>query len=323
MMKIKNREPMTTNGYVKSLSDEQLKKLKYNDNHGLIDWDRATHKATPSIDFVLPGLPLGVVGSIVASGGTGKGYVSFELCLGISVSKDLLELGIKNTGDNVLYLSAEDNQTILEHRVASLIDHLDDNELLVAKKHIAIQSISGFADLKLIDQNGNKVDEWVNRLEKACSTRRLVIIDTLRRFHRAEENDSGAMSYLIAILEEIAHKTKCSILFTHHLSKAGTSRGSTVLHANIRWQLYLENMTTKEAENLGVDNDCTHKFVKINSEFSKLNYDKKRGDIWLRRVEGGILIPAVFDSKKDINKKKKEEKKEKQEELAESADDFF
>ena len=313
-MSMKNRKYMNPQEYINSLNPQELEELQYKDLSGLVNWDRAKVKATPPVDFVLPGLPLGKVGSIVATGGTGKGYVSFELCLGIAVAKDIMNLGIKSTGNKVLYISAEDDQDILEHRVASLIDHLTDEEFEIAKEKIAIQSISGYADLQLIDQDANKNQYWIDRLENACKNRRLVIIDTLRRFHRAEENDSGAMSYLLAILEEIAKKTRCSILFTHHISKGGSSRGSTVLHANIRWQIFLEAMTEKESVDLCVSRDVMHNFVKINSEMSKMNYDAKQGDLWLRRVEGGILIPAVFDlvgnNKKD--QKKKEEKKEKE-----------
>lgn len=78
-------------------------------------------------------------------------------------------------------------------------------------------------------------------------------MDTLRRFHQEDENNSAAMSKVIGKLEGIAADTGCSIIFLHHSNKGAAtmgvgdiqqaSRGSSVLVDNIRWQSYLAGMT--------------------------------------------------------------------------------
>ena len=70
------------------------------------------------------------------------------------------------------------------------------------------------------------------------------------------------------------------------------SRGSSVLVDNVRWQMYLSGASKAEADALGIDEAMRGYFVR--EGVSKQNYDKKPEDGWLRRVDGGILIPAEF-----------------------------
>ena len=104
--------------------------------------------------------------------------------------------------------------------------------------------------------------EWFDGLKRAAEGRRLMVLDTLRRFHIEEENASGPMAQVIGRMEAIAADTGCSIVFLHHASKGAAmmgagdqqqaSRGSSVLVDNIRWQSYLSSMTSAEAEEWGV-----------------------------------------------------------------------
>lgn len=133
--------------------------------------------------------------------------------------------------------------------------------------------------------------------------RRLMVLDTLRRFHIEEENASGPMAQVIGRMEAIAADTGCSIVFLHHASKGAammgagdqqqTSRGSSVLVDNIRWQSYLSSMTSAEAEEWGVDDDQRRFFVRFG--VSKANYGAPFADRWFRRHDGGVLKPAVLE----------------------------
>lgn len=278
----------------------------------ILDWDQVIFGDIPELDYVMPGFLAGTVGGIIAQGGTGKSFLGMELGCSM-ISKDLLGLDIKSSNQYITYITAEDPLAILQHRAFALTKHLNSEEREQVKKFLTLQSIQGQTPC-LIDANGYRVEKWISGLKRACLGRRLVIIDTLRKFHQGNENDSGQMSLLLQVLEEIASETDCSILFTHHISKSGTgqtaSRGSSVLVDNIRYQILLEKMSEQEAINFGVDENCRSKFVKINGSASKINYGESGGDHWLRRVEKGILVKAEpFDSPKKIKEKK--EKKEK------------
>lgn len=145
--------------------------------------------------------------------------------------------------------------------------------------------------------------QLIHDLKRAAEGRRLMVLDTLRRFHIEEENASGPMAQVIGRMEAIAADTGCSIVFLHHASKGAAmmgagdqqqaSRGSSVLVDNIRWQSYLSSMTSAEAEEWGVDDDQRRFFVRFG--VSKANYGAPFADRWFRRHDGGVLKPAVLE----------------------------
>ena len=74
--------------------------------------------------------------------------------------------------------------------------------------------------------------EWFDGLKRAAEGRRLMVLDTLRRFHIEEENASGPMAQVIGRMEAIAADTGCSIVFLHHASKGAAIMGSP-LHRGV------------------------------------------------------------------------------------------
>ena len=124
--------------------------------------------------------------------------------------------------------------------------------------------------------------------------KRLVIIDTLRRFHREDENASGPMTSVIDRLEAICLEAKCSLIFLHHTSKnssnyvdkSQSSRGSGVLIDNIRWQGMI-GMTQKEPATFGVKEELLDYLIKF--RVCKQNYGPPLDELWMLRSDGGIL----------------------------------
>lgn len=244
----------------------------------------ATHKpinileafaaAPPPLDYVLPNMVAGTVGALVSPGGAGKSMLALQLAAQIAGGPDLLEVGELPTGP-VIYLPAEDPPTAIHHRLHALGAHLSAEER---------QAVA-------------------DGLKRAAEGRRLMVLDTLRRFHIEEENASGPMAQVIGRMEAIAADTGCSIVFLHHASKGAAmmgagdqqqaSRGSSVLVDNIRWQSYLSSMTSAEAEEWGVDDDQRRFFVRFG--VSKANYGAPFADRWFRRHDGGVLKPAVLE----------------------------
>ena len=261
-----------------------------------MDVGHAFETPPPPLDFVLPGMKAASVGSIVAAGATGKSMLALQLAVALAGGKDTL--GLEAAADwtpgcaDVLYLSGEDPDDILSGRLHSIGSHLDAGQRARVAQHLHIWPLSGV---------GARLDdyEWRRAIEEGAADKRLVILDTLRRFHEKDENDGGEMSAVISLMEKICLASGAAFLFLHHTSKAsalgGTaseqqaSRGSSVLTDNVRWQGNLSTMTEKEAARAGIT-DERRRYVRMS--FPKINYSAPIGDRWFVRGKGGVLLPA-------------------------------
>ncbi|WP_331353040.1 helicase RepA family protein [Cellvibrio sp. UBA7671] len=250
------------------------------------------------VDYVLPNMVAGTVGALVSPGGAGKSMLALQLSLQIAGGPDLLEIGELIQG-TVTYLPAEDPLIAIHHRLHAMGKHMsEDQKQLIASK-LAVFPLIGVLPNIMGSQ-------WRSELLKAAQGCRLMVLDTLRRFHVEEENASGPMSQVVGAMESIAADTGCSIIFLHHASKGAAmsgsgdlqqaSRGSSVLVDNVRWQAYLAGMTQAEAETWGVDESQRAYFVRFG--ISKANYGAPFKERWFRKHEGGILKPAILEPTK-------------------------
>lgn len=247
----------------------------------------------PPLDFVLPGMISGTVGALVAQGGAGKSWIALELAIAVAGGPDLLEIGIERHG-RVLYLPAEDPRLAVSHRLYSARDAVDG----AAVEHLA-------ENLEIVPLMGHGVDlmteAWAEAVERLAEGARLVILDTLRRFHSADENSAGEMARLLGVLEGICERTGASVLFLHHTAKGAAlngagdvqqaSRGSSVLVDNVRGgQLNLSGMSEADARAYDVDPADRRSFIRLVQ--AKANFGPPMPDRWFRRVDGGLLVPA-------------------------------
>lgn len=252
-------------------------------------------------DYVLPGLIPGTVGSIVSPGGQGKSMLALQLAHHVAGGVDMLGLGKLHTGP-VSYLSAEDGGDILHERLHAIGGLLDSQQRNAVASNLTIEDLTRETpDLCRAD--------WLRYLEDHAAISRLVILDTLRSFHSADENDGTAMSVLIGHIRAIAARRQSAIVFLHHSSKAlaisgqgdmqQASRGSSVLTDNIRWQAFLAGMTKEEAAKLtdyefakriNIPDDERGFFVRFG--ISKQNYGAPLNERWFRRKDGGVLHPV-------------------------------
>ncbi len=263
-----------------------------------LDLMAAFTELPPPLDYVLPNMVAGTVGALVSPGGAGKSMLALQLAAQIAGGPDLLEVGELPTGP-VVYLPAEDPPTAIHHRLHALGAHLTAEQRQAVAEGLLIEPLIG--KCPNIMSLG-----WFDFLKRAAEGRRLMVLDTLRRFHIEEENASGPMAQVIGRMEAIAADTGCSIVFLHHANKGAAmmgagdqqqaSRGSSVLVDNIRWQSYLSGMTQAEAEEWGVDGSQRGYFVRYG--VSKANYGAPFQECWFRRHEGGVLKPAVLERQK-------------------------
>ncbi|WP_167631387.1 helicase RepA family protein [Mariprofundus ferrooxydans] len=263
----------------------QVKPLKFN----TVDFMSFCTQEPEPLDFVLPGFLAGTVGALVAPGSTGKSMLALQIAIKIAGGHSPFPLHTK-TGP-VLYLAAEDPAVVLQHRIHKIAKHIGNISLI--SKNLRLAPCDG-----MNIQNAD-VEAGIIASGTGC---RLIILDTLRRFHEDEENDGRAMVAVIAAMERVAKATGASVLFIHHASKSaavngqgGTqqaSRGSSVLVDNIRWQGFLAGMTCDEADERGVP--LTDRRLYVRWGASKINYSAPMQDVWLMRSGGGLLVPADF-----------------------------
>jgi RecA-family ATPase len=259
-----------------------------------LDIYKAFTESPPELDFVLPSLLRGSVGALISPGGVGKSMWALQLAMQVAGGADLLGFGVMETGP-VVYLPAEDPEELLLHRLHSMGSYLTEQQMQNVSDNLCVQSLVGYSP-NILDVR------WKKTLESIAYGNRLLIIDTLRRFHHEDENSSSAMAQVLAQLENIAIRTKCTILFVHHTSKASSSlestvaqqssRGSSVLVDNIRWQAYLSSMNEKEAKRFQIHESQRGMFIKYG--LNKANYGPTFGEKWLSRKKGGVFEVASF-----------------------------
>ena len=275
-----------------------------------------------NLDFVIPGFPMGTVGSLVAAGGSGKSIFALQQGLSIALGRDNLKRG------HVLYLPAEDPITEIGKRLQAIAREwrLTPEEIETATGNFHILNLLGQQpDLLQTDGKDRYIlSGLLNEIAGVISQKspdpvRLLIFDTLRRFNFADENDGGQMAKVLGIMEQICLHVGCSCLFLHHTSKAASmgnatdmqqaSRGSSVLVDNIRFQQFLSPMSKDEcdtyataaAPSITIGEDNRKFFVRWG--ISKQNYGAPVPDRWFQRMDGGILMPVdmVTVSKKKSN----------------------
>ena len=273
----------------------------------LLNLRAAVETSPPPLDFVLPGLLAGTVGALVSQGGAGKTMAALELAIRTTTGLDLLEIeslcdSQLPTG-NVAYLTSEDPAEVLAHRMHAMGKTIPQNVRETLYERLSIAPLNGMRT----DVMSSVWQAWITDIAKNS---RLVIIDTLRRFHVSDENDGGAMAELMGWFEALCHETRTTVLFLHHSSKAGAlaggdtqqaARGSSVLTDNARWQCNLVGMSEKEATKFEGISDHRH-YVRL--IFAKYNYVAPIPDVWLRRSTGGVLVPARLEPAQTKDDKK-------------------
>lgn len=265
-----------------------------------LDLRRAVEHKPKPLDFVLPGFKSGTVGALVSPGATGKTMLALQSAVTVSGGPDMLDFASmdtawRRTAGRVVFLTGEDPADVLNGRFHAIGQRLNPVEREAMFENLSVAPLVGRgADVMTL--------EWRRWIAGVTRDARLVVIDTLRRFHQLDENDGGHMARLLAYMEQLCRENSTTVLFLHHTSKAGAlnggdaqqaSRGSSVLTDNARFQANLVGMTPEQAKQFDVDENCRRNFVRLS--FPKINYSAPISDQWFRRRDGGLLEPAVLE----------------------------
>lgn len=249
-----------------------------------------------ALDFVLPGFLRGTVGGLVAPGGTGKSMWALALGVAISGGAKADLTGLNPTTGRVLYLNAEDPEVVLASRLKAMAAQLPRQASLAQLDHRDCLGLG----VDLMQKS------WFESVLAQAKDARLVILDTLSRFHCLDENSTQDMKALVAQLEKLARLSGASVLYLHHTSKlaalsgqaglAQAARGSSVLTDNARWAAFMAPMTEAQARPFGIPADEVCDYVRWN--ISKQNYGASTPDRWYRRAQGGVLMPVELRPRK-------------------------
>lgn len=278
-----------------------------------IDIHAALTSARPVIDFVLPGLPVAAVGSIVGSGGVGKSFFALHLAIAVAAGQRWAYELLAGPGEKVVIpapskvalVLGEESREMAILRLHQIVDH---HAATAGERRVLLDRLS--ANLKLYALAGGPrvvLDDFsedvhgLDELAAMCAGTRLVILDPLRRFHVGEENDSLHMTRTVQACEGLGKRNKSAVLVTHHSTKqsaytataerSAASRGSTALTDGVRLQVNMSALDGAMAKTYRVADEQAARCVRL--DIAKSNYvaDGHRGV--LRRTSEGVLDPVA------------------------------
>ncbi|WP_104689777.1 AAA family ATPase [Helicobacter felis] len=238
----------------------------------------------PDPEFLLQGFKRGTCGLLSSSGGSGKSFLALTIAMSMADTTHTLPSlnGLVQSRGGVLYLSNEDDKDVIDYRVWRILQHRIDQGFItntnpVAKSldhnFIPIDVVAGFRrEAKFLIAEGNRVKNTglARALETLIKEKRhkydldikLVILDTLSRFHALDENSNKEMVLLVGLLGDLARSANVGILMIHHSSKIGamnyknesaSARGASALVDNVRYHLTMSSVTLQKKSNLSKD----------------------------------------------------------------------
>lgn len=269
-----------------------------------IDIMASFEQEPPPLDFVIPGFLAGTVGCLAAAGATGKSFWALEAAMGVcSAEADacLLKLGIEHHG-RVVILNAEDPAVVLHQRLHAIGKHLPLQAREEVAEMLTIEALTGTMP-DIMDPR------WQDSILRVAADARLVVFDTLSRWHKLDENSNPQMAQVLSVMEMIALKTGASVLFLHHVSKAmaregrqdeqQATRGAAAITDNARWQGWMQTMGDETAKEYGITE--RKRYVAFGG--NKENYGQDTDQRWLERKAGGVLLPVELRKPLTIKKK--------------------
>jgi hypothetical protein len=243
-------------------------------------------------------LPTGIVGGMIAIGGTGKGFILMMMGLSWATCKMCGPLKPARKF-KILYLAGEDDQEELKRRTVWTIEAMwPDGPPPEIDNFIPVSVAGKLGPIMQKDWQGNPTNApayaWLCKTLENLPDIDVVLLDPKSKFYGLDENDNGHNTAWINCLESLAARFKITILFSHHESKARagsmeqvSSRGGSALTDGCRWVANIKTMDPKTGEKFQVSDP--HNYVVL--DVTKSNYAPKLpAPIYFRRVSGGALV---------------------------------
>lgn len=264
-------------------------------------------RSTPEpIDFIIEKLiPADTVGAIVSTGGVGKSTLAMQIAIQLA-SYSVTELPFLNEPDfsikqsyKVLYLSSEDSDNILSHKVYYNVKHLVDftgckkddlwDEL---EENLKIADLTGSAcSLTSVERGTVKTTDFYSQVKEYIDDFRpqVVILDTRCRLFGGDENKNETVAQEVSYVEALVKSIKAMMIIVHHTPQGNPEkpRGATSFQDNVRWVI---SMSKNNYGNITVSN-------------IKQNYAKPENPFTISRLDDAPYWFEVKErnSRKDIS----------------------
>lgn len=224
----------------------------------------------PALEWVFKGTLLArTTGLLVGPGAAGKSTLALMMLIAVATGRDILPgIFTPTRAGKVLGVFAEDDETIIHHRIHTIVTHLfghDPKALELLRQNMKVVTTVGH-DVRFLYQSNRELQESTFFQEvfdsiKGVEDLRLIVLDPVSRYHGAEENDNNAGTFLVGLIERIAQNTGAAVIILHHVGKrAGSavhgfdldaamhqdaSRGASGLTNGVRWQCNLFGLPEK------------------------------------------------------------------------------
>lgn len=185
----------------------------------------------PPINWIYePWLGAGDVVILAGEPGLGKSWVALDLMFALALGRPWATCDQASGHQRVLYIDEENNYRLVRHRIGKLVDGLDigmaDIDPAKMSAIYALENGINFDDPASLDLLKRKLDQlrpdWI-------------IIDSLVRVHRRDENSNAEMSALIGgIIKPMAAAIHAGVIVIHHLGKATKDRPAGSVADRIR-----------------------------------------------------------------------------------------
>ena len=237
-----------------------------------------------------PYIPIGEITVMYAAGGTGKSYATIGIAADITTGRSLPRYGIEQTAINpekVLFISAEDNESIILNRMKEAGGNPDNCYVLKTPKTRKDLDTATF----LLPQNKDdieRIEAFARLLEQIHP--KLVIIDPWSVYIGDDKNMNKANDVrgVTNVLTVLAKEYNCAILIVAHVNKMPQTEnannavsGSTALIDSARSALCIRSFGANSDRRVIIQ--------------TKSNYQKKAKSVCYKIVNQGENKTARFE----------------------------
>jgi replicative DNA helicase len=241
-------------------------------------------------------LTAGVVGAVIAAGGTGKSMLLAQLAYALAEGGSLGPLRAARPF-KTLYVAAEDPASEAMRRFWQIGKQAaGGGEPCFPPGLHVLSTVGTGGPLLQYDEKRNQIETLnAKRLRFTIETHQgleVLILDPKSRLFGLDENKNEDNTAFIALLESVCQEYSITTLFTHHVNKAGAgtleasaARGGSALVDGCRWVAAMASMSDADGERFNV-NPREH----VAFDVVKSNYTPKiPSRFYFRRGPGGVL----------------------------------
>jgi RecA-family ATPase len=279
-----------------------------------IDIARTLSAPPPTPDFVLPGLPVGAVGALVAPGAAGKTMFLLQLCAALAMGIPVFGGALFESDGHppmpakATLVLAEETFQLMHIRLHAVAAEMmlrcpaqlaieGGNFLSRLDENLCLYPLAGDLPMRLDERREDSYG--VDVLEALAAGSRLVVLDPLRQVHGGDENCSAAMTHVVQVMQRVACRTQSALLVAHHANKwssangqgdrAAAARGSCAFTDAVRWQMNLSDLDEASSHDYRIHKEDLRHYVRV--DLAKANYLPPQPPVVLKRCEGGVLTP--------------------------------